>query len=232
MASKNSIKTYLGNSYYHIYNRGVEKRPIFHDEQDYAIFLSYLKTYLLPKDEKLLKEIISNPNAGWREKDQALKLLRLNNFDGEIALLAYSLMPNHFHFLIKQRSEMAIDKFMNSLALRYTMFFNKKYDRVGHLYQSQYKAVLVDSDEQLLYLTSYIHRNPLTKSLASQDNVLRSCLSQPSSLPEYLGQRKTEWVHPEDILTYFSKKNPQLDYESFIEQTDDFSLIKNSLIDI
>lgn len=126
---------------------------------------------------------------------------------------------------------MAIDKFMNSLALRYTMFFNKKYKRVGPLYQSQYKAVIVNSDEQLLYLTGYIHRNPLPYRLALQDNVLQVLFSQPSSLPEYLGQRKTTWIHPEGILSFFSKKNSRLNYQSFVEQTKDFSLIKETLID-
>ncbi|MBI4999233.1 transposase [Candidatus Gottesmanbacteria bacterium] len=231
MASKNTIKTYLENSYYHVYNRGVEKKDIFRDEQDYSVFLSYLKTYLLPKEEKQLREIISSPATGWREKDQAIKLLRLNNFAGEISLIAYCLIPNHFHLLIKQGSGMAIDKFMNSLALRYTMFFNKKYRRVGPLCQSQYKAVLVESEEQLLYLTGYIHRNPLPDKLPSQKNVLDMLLSQPSSLPEYLGQRKTTWVHPDEILAYFSKTNPRISYQSFMEQTEDFSLIRESLID-
>ncbi|MBI4999849.1 transposase [Candidatus Gottesmanbacteria bacterium] len=231
MASKNAIKHYLENSYYHIYNRGVEKRQIFYDEQDYAVFLSYLKTYLLPKNEKQLRDIISNPKTNYKEKDMALKLLRLNNFSDQITLITYSLMPNHFHFLLRQTPNIAIDQFMNSLGVRYTMFFNKKYKRVGRLYQDVYKGVLVDSNEQLLYLSSYIHRNPLPEKLASQAQGLQGLLSQPSSLPEYLGQRKTEWVHPEEILSYFSKKNPQLDYLSFVKQTEDFSLIKKSLID-
>ena len=232
MPIKNTIKIYLENGYYHIYNRGVEKRKIFQDEQDYAVFLNYLKEYLLPKDEKLLTNILMDPVAGWREKAQAVKLLKLNNFSDEITLLAYCLMPNHFHFLIKQVSEMAIDQFMNSLGTRFTMFINKKYDRVGPLYQSKYKAVLVESDEQFLYLSGYIHRNFRPEGLASKGRALRSWfLKQPSSLPEYLGERKTEWVHPEEILSFFSKTNPKLSYQSFVEQTDDFSLIEKSLID-
>lgn len=231
MASKNSIKIYSENGYYHLYNRGVDKQPIFYDEQDYAVFLSYLKEYLMPKDEKHLWEILSDPLISWREKDKAIKLLRLNNFNDEIILLAYVLMPNHFHFLIKQKSERTIYKFMNSFFIRYTQFLNKKRKRVGHLFQSRYKAVLIESDEQLLYTTSYIHRNPLSGKLASQEQVLQRLLSQPSSLPEYLGQRKTEWIHPEEILNYFSKKNPRLDYLSFVQQTNDFSIIHETLLD-
>lgn len=231
MPAKNALKIYIENGYYHIYNRGINKQPIFHDEQDYAVFLSYLKTYLLPKEEKQLREIISNPNNGWREKAQAIKLLRLNNFADEISLLAYCLMPNHFHLLVKQKLIDGIDRFMSSLGTRYTTFFNKKYKRFGPVCQAVYKAVLIDSDEQLLYLTSYIHRNPLGKKLASQGESLQSYLSQPSSLPEYLGQRKTEWVHPEEILAYFSKKNPRLSYQNFVEQTNDYSPISRFMID-
>lgn len=231
MASKNSVKAYSENGYYHIYNRGVEKRKIFNEEQDYGVFLSYLKEYLMPKDEKHLREILADPMITWKDKDKVLKALRLNNFNDEITLLCHKLMPNHFHFLLKQQSEMTIDKFMNSLGVRYSMYFNKKYKRVGTLFQSVYKAVLVKSEEQLLYLTSYIHRNGTNNNLASQDEVLQGLFSQPSSLPEYLGQRKTEWIHPEEILSYFSKKNPLLSYQNFVEQTDDFSLIAKSLID-
>lgn len=235
MPSRNIIKTYLENGFYHIYNRGANKQPIFYDEQDYAVFLSYLKEYLLPKDEKRLREILSDPMINWKEKDKAIKLLRLNNFADEIILLTHCLMPNHFHFLIKQKLIDGIDRFMSSLGTRYTMFFNKKYKHIGPLYQSTYKAAMIESDEQLLYTTGYIHRNPsgdnLASQVASQGVTLQRLLAQPSSLPEYLGQRKTDWIHPEEILSYFSKKNPRLDYLSFVQQTNDFSFIHKTLID-
>lgn len=231
MPGKNTLKIYVENSFYHLYNRGVEKRQIFQDEQDYAVFLSYLKTYLLPKNKKQLQASLSNPSISYKEREKILRLLRLNNFSDEITLFAYCLMSNHFHFLVKQKSKTAIDKFMRSFCTRYTMFFNKKYNRIGPLYQAVYKAVSVDSEEQLLYLTNYIHRNPLSKKLVSKEQLSRTLFSQPSSLPEYLGQRQTNWVHPEEILTYFSKTNPKLSYQSFVEQTEDFSLIQNAMID-
>src|SRR3989344_6529764 len=102
MPSRNETKQYVTNGFYHIYNRGVEKRIIFLDQQDYAVFLSYLKEYLLPKNEKELYERLSDPNTSAKEKDKILRLLRMNNFAEEIILLAYCLMPNHFHFFIKQ----------------------------------------------------------------------------------------------------------------------------------
>lgn len=231
MPVKNAIKTYVENGYYHIYNRGGNKQKIFNEEQDYGVFLSYLKEYLMPKDKKGLYKIIGDPQTNWKIKNKALRTLQLNNYADEINLLCHTLMPNHFHFLIKQKLLDGIDRFMGSLCTRYTMYFNKKYKHIGHLYQSIYKAVLIETDEQLLYTTAYIHRNPIGNKLASQGCSLESLLSQPSSLPEYLGQRKTEWVHPEEILSFFSKSNPQLSYQSFVQQTDDYSLIHKMLLD-
>jgi putative transposase len=215
MPLKNSIKTYVENGYYHIYNRGVEKRPIFLDKKDYAVFLSYLKEYLLPKDEKGLNQKRSDPTISSREKDKILKLLRMNNFNQEISLLAYCLMPNHFHFFIKQNSTGMIDKFMNSLGTRYTMYFNRKYKRVGPLYQDVYKAVLITSEEQYLHLSRYIHKQAL---------VLQN---QPCSYGEYIGTRNTIWVSSEEILTYFSKTNSMLSYKDFVEGDIDSNILKN-----
>src|SRR3990167_7660783 len=210
MPAKNSRKQYLENGYYHIYNRGVEKRKIFLDQQDYGVFLSYLKEYLLPKDEKKLNDRLADSQISPKEKDKTLKALRMNNFAEEITLLAYCLMPNHFHFFVKQKSAGAIDGFMNSLATRYTMYFNRKYKRVGHLYQGVYKAVLITSDEQFVHLSVYIHKQSLP--------------SQPSSYSDYLLKSKTEWVHPEDVLLYFSKSENRHSYENFVNEARDGKL--------
>lgn len=234
MPARNRTKQYIEDSYYHIYNRGVEKRLIFIDEQDYAVFLSYLKTYLIPKGEDNLLERLSDPNISYIEKANILKLLRLNNFYTEIILLAYCLMPNHFHFFIKQKSSVSMDKFMQSLGTRYTMYFNRKYKRVGSLYQDTYKAVSIETDKQFIYLSKYIHKQAiLHQSPKGTDPKGRTLQAdeQPSSYPEYLGKRKTEWVHPEEILSYFSKTNPKLSYKSFVEEDNDFSPIQNKTLE-
>lgn len=231
MAAKNSRKEYSENGYYHIYNRGVEKRHIFLDSQDYGVFLSYLKEYLSPKDEKDLFAKLSNPNISYKEKDKILKLLRLNNFHNEIFLLAFCLMPNHFHLLIKQSSSLSIDKFMNSLALRYVIYFNRKYKRIGGLFQDVYKAVSVETEEQLLHLSRYIHQNPLNKNKLPKTSTLSDFLSQPSSYPDYLGQRQSSWIAKDEILNYFSKTNLELSYQSFVQQSEDISIVQILLLD-
>lgn len=219
MPSKNSTKTYVENGYYHLYNRGVEKRVIFLDQQDYSVFLSYLKDYLLPKNEKEFHERLSNPQISSIEKNKVLKSLQLNNFSQEITLLAYCLMPNHFHFFVKQKSKNAIDKFMNSLATRYTMYFNRKYKRVGSLYQDVYKAVLITTEEQFLHLSRYIHKQALNLP------------NQPCSYPEYVGQRKTPWIQPAEILAYFSKKNPSLSYKNFVKEYENPEMLSNLILE-
>lgn len=231
VAAKNSRKAYMEQGYYHLYNRGVEKRHIFIDSQDYGVFLSYLKEYLSPKDEKSLFAKLSDPNISPRERDKIIKLLRLNNFYNEIFLLAFCLMPNHFHLLVKQSSALSIDKFMNSLALRYVIYFNRKYKRTGGLFQDVYKAVSVNTDEQLLHLSRYIHQNPLGKNKFSRKSSLSDFLVQPSSYPEYLGHRNTDWITTQEVLGYFSKTKLSLSYQAFVQQTEDIPLIQHLLIE-
>ena len=232
MPSANETKEYVENGYYHIYNRGVEKRLIFQDEQDSVVFLSYLKEYLLPKNEEELSKKLSDQNLPYKERVKTIRLLRMNNFADEITLLAYCLMPNHFHMLIKQKSASSIDKFMNSMATRYTMYFNQKYKRVGPLYQGVYKAVLITRDEQLLHLTRYIHQNPQGKKKHLEKSHAENLLySQPSSYPEYAGKRKTMWIKCEEILAYFSKTNSKFSYEAFVNSEENFEKIAKLTID-
>ena len=234
MPAKNSLKQYLENGFYHIYNRGVEKRKIFQDEQDYGVFLSYLKEYLTQKNEKELYARLGNPELSSKEREKILGLLRMNNFYGEINLLSYGLMPNHFHFEVHQHRLESIDNFMNSLGTRYTMYFNQKYKRVGPLYQGVYKGVLIESDEQLLHLSRYIHKQAISQKSASKGEAFRSWKQkQPSSFLEYIGLRNTPWVKTDEILNFFTKnnRNYRLSYEAFVIQNEDFEIINKLLIE-
>ena len=87
------------------------------------------------------------------------------------------------------------------------MYFNRTHDRVGRLYQGVYKAVLMNNEAQYLHVTRYIHKQAITNE---QDF--------PSSYPEYLGLRKTEWVHPEEVLSFFSNTNPTFSYKAFVSE--------------
>lgn len=111
-----------------------------------------------------------------------------------------------------------MDHFMRSLATKYAMYFNKKYERVGSLFQGRYKAVLVETEEQFTYLTKYIHRNPL--DLTSYKDRPRQLSNYSfSSYPNYLGLRHQIWINPDNILTYFSSLSQHNSYKNFVEET-------------
>jgi putative transposase len=210
MPRKNSIKIYVENGYYHIYNRGVEKRTIFEDTQDYKVFLSYLKYSLSPPPDK--EKSLRNFTLQGLPFKGVPRLPK--NFHKEIELIAFCLMPNHFHLLIKQLKKKSMQSFMTSIITRYSMYFNKRYDRVGRLFQGPYKAVLVKNEAYLLHLTRYIHSNP-------NDNY-PNLEKAYSSYSDYLGISKTKWVNPRIVLSYFDEARSSLfkrvnTYKQFVE---------------
>lgn len=207
MPSKNIVKLYIENGHYHVYNRGADRRTIFKDEKDYRVFLNLLKTYLSPQDSNSkhpLARIIVRPRP-------------LPCFYGKVELQAFCLMPNHFHLLIKQAGKMDMANFMRSLCTTYSMYFNKRYNRPGTLFQSKYKAALIETDPYLLHLSRYIHLNP--KALTGSDPVTKTY----SSYPYYLGSKNALWVNPEPILEFFKTAQSTslqdcLSYQSFVEE--------------
>lgn len=218
MPPKNAVKTYVENGYYHAYNRGVEKRNIFMDHQDYVVFLSFLKRYLTEQNDQIYK---------------VRPRYRIDLFE-EIELICYCLMPNHFHLLIKQSSSNSITNFMRALMNSYVSYFNKKYQRTGTLFEGKYKAVLVENEPQLLHLTRYIHLNPVSNTNTRSDLVEYKY----SSYTEFMGKRSTSWIHPENILGFFksSQKNSTddiLSYQSFVEDSveDPMSILTSISID-
>ncbi|NIT03764.1 hypothetical protein GTO10_02410 [Candidatus Saccharibacteria bacterium] len=186
MPSKYVVRNFRENAYYHVFNRGVEKRDIFLDEYDYHLFQRYLFLYLRPIEEVL-------------ERDPELPLRLVGkNLTDEVELLAYCLMPNHFHLLLKQRTKNGISKLLKQLTNAYTLHFNEKYERVGGLMQGRYKAVEIKNDNLFIHLARYIHLNPVIASVAPKPE------EHPwSSYQDYLGQEAEVPVEKDKILSYF-----------------------------
>lgn len=205
MPSKNIVKSYFAGGYYHIYNRGVEKRLIFMDDSDCHVFLRYIKLYLSPLANI---ELMS-------ESEIKLKRFTFLNLEDDVELLCFSLMPNHFHLLLKNITDNGVKKFMQRLTTAYVMYFNKKYGRIGALFQNTYKASPVLHDSYLLHLTRYIHNNS-TKLLSSQIDFL-----EYSSYPYYLGTKQAEWLKTQFVLEYFKNsfipESVTEAYRSFVE---------------
>lgn len=219
MPSKNIIKTYIKNGIYHIYNRGVEKRKIFLDEQDYKVFISYLKIYLSPKEESI-NNLLNNSDNNFKNKNKTIsEIYTLNNFFNKIDLISYVLMPNHFHLELKQKNKKEIEFFMRSLITKYSKYFNKKYERVGPLFQGRYKAVLIQNTEYLLHLSRYIHQNP--RELIDKDQQLES---YPwSSYPTYFKKINISWLKTDFISNNFLENgifSVNL-YKNFVENNND-----------
>ncbi len=191
MPTRNTRKYYTPDTYYHVYTRGVNKQAIFHDDNDYEVFLSLLERHLSPRPHK---------------KANGQPAL---SFADSISLLCYCLMPNHVHFLLYQHEdELAIAQLLQRVFTSYSMYFNKKYERVGPLFQSRYLASMIDSDAYLHHISRYIHRNPHMWSEYRY-----------SSLSDYLGNATRDWVKPEPILELFDS-NPKK-YLAFVEAMDD-----------
>lgn len=201
MPSRNVIKQYASDQYYHVYSRGVNKQEIFPDENDYKYFLSLFERYLSGST-------LFNGNGE-----------AYPSYHSVIELLSYCLMPNHIHLLLYQTEERAIAKYMSSMMTSYTMYFNKKYKRVGPLFQGRYRASIVINESYLMHLSRYIHMNPI--------NWRTYCYS---SLSCFLGESSPNWLHIERVISQFSNKHDYLrfltDYE---EQKNTLGAIKNQL---
>lgn len=129
-----------------------------------------------------------------------------------IQIFCYCLMPNHFHLLLKQLEEKGVSDFLRKVTNSYTRYFNTKYDRIGPLFQGAFKAKLVETDEYLLQLSKYIHRNPFPLSM------WEGKVYPYSSYSYYLSGEKHSFCDTEFITSNFSKQNKNLTYRSFVEE--------------
>lgn len=193
MPSKYVLRSFRENAYYHVFNQGVEKRDIFLTEDDYYLFQRYLLIYLSPIEKVL--EI---------DPDIPLRLTS-RNLAGEIEILAYCLMPDHFHLFLKQKTKDAVPRLLKQLTNAYTFYFNQKYDRIGGLMQGRYKAVEVPDDNTFIHLARYIHLNPVVssthRSLGEGGPTLED--HRWSSYHYYLGHEADPPVAKDKILSYF-----------------------------
>src|SRR3989344_3225041 len=202
MPSRNSLKEFAPQEYYHVYNRGVEKRIIFIDDNDYAVFLGLLKKYLSGE----------NHNTGNRHI--------FENLSGQVDLLAYCLMPNHFHLLLYQITEDGVTKLMRRVITGYVMYFNNRYQRVGSLFQGRYKASRINADTYLHHISRYIHLNP---------DDYRSWAY--SSYSVYMGAKKTKWVNTGPILGLFNddRKEYQEFLDDYVDTKAELAILKHQL---
>ena len=189
-------KTPLVNEqYYHIYNRGVARLPTFSAKRDYERFITSLLYYRFNSPPFKLSRLLNFPKE---QQEKILgKITEIN--DTKVEIISFCLMPNHFHLLLRQNIENGISIFLKHLTDSYTRYYNTKHKRVGPLFQGAFKAVHIESTEQLLHLSRYIHLNPLVSYVVTE----KRFLDYPwSSLNVFLNGTSS-FVNPKIILEHF-----------------------------
>lgn len=151
----------------------------------------------------------------YRDYERFLKRMKMYKEKFGVSILCYCLMPNHYHFLLRQETDIPITVFMLRLGTSYAKYFNIKYEQVGSLFQGRFRAKLIETDEYLLHLSRYIHRNPLEIQLSTPGVELADY--RWSSYINYLNFVKNPMIESEYILGYFAKNNKSNDYKKFVE---------------
>lgn len=192
--------------YYHIYNRGTEKRSIFSEEADIVRFFQSMLEF------NVVDPIGSIYKHSFTKKQSSLESLAPKE-DRLVNFVAYCLNPNHYHFILQPRVEKGIEKFMQRLGTGYTNYFNSKYERTGALFQGKFKSVHIDSNEYLLHVSAYVNLNDRVHKLRSSTSQL---VKSKSSWGEYIGKEKTRWCEKEGVLSQFRNKN---EYKIFAQNS-------------
>ena len=203
--SKRDYKEFSEGEWYHVFTRGNDKMDIFRDEQDYSVFMHRLRA-ALGKETTVQGAPLHIPQRNGRVQ------VRIMPFDVRaFSIAANCLMPNHFHFLIRQNTEVSVSKLFLKLLTSYSMYFNRKYDHVGHVFQDRFKAVHIEDDTQLKHVSAYIHLNPKVARL------VRDLKKWPrSSYPEYFGEIVGGVCDTKAILEQFRNVR---EYEKFVEDS-------------
>lgn len=202
-------KDQLANGcYYHIFNRSIAKFQIFNETDNCERFLRILDLYRyvdfthkysnflnlsLPLQQIIIEKI--------RKEDKKL-----------VKMIAYCIMPTHFHLILYQNENNGISKFMAKVLNSYSRYFNLRYKRKGPLWEGHFRNVLVDKDEQLLHLTRYIHLNPVSANLIHKPEEWLH-----SSYSEYIDSIDSGLCELSDLIELSPKK-----YQKFVNDRTDY----------
>src|SRR3989344_9493648 len=186
-------KNFAPGTIFHIYNRGNNREKIFYNQEDYRAFLFRIGLALGIEPEVLQKEnLLSIPHSR----------IRINANKNLFKLHAFCLMPNHFHLLVEHTDKIPISKLISQICTSYAMYVNKKYKRVGHVFQDQFKSILIENNSQLMWVSSYIHMNSVKDGLAKHPNEYKW-----SSYDSYTSKKNLPIVYTNLLKSVFGPKN-------------------------
>ncbi len=201
----------VNNEIYHVYNRGINRQPTFTNKREHQRAINTLMFYRYIKPPLSLSKFLR------LESDRQNDMLNLLSKGGQlIRILCYCLMPNHFHLLLKQEKNNGISKFLSNMQNSYTRYFNTRHDRDGSLFLDQFKAVRIETDEQLLHVSRYIHLNPYTAFLIKSPEKLKNY--HWSSFQNYAEEAYSN-VDTSIILEFFKTKKS---YRKFVYDQADY----------
>lgn len=205
MPKRNRLKVYGADTYYHLYSRGVNKQDIFCEPEDYFYFLGLFKRHL--SDEPF--------------KDSSGRYYI--KLDTEVELVAFCMMPNHFHLLCYLKEPQGIVNLMHSVLTAYSMYFNKKYKRTGGLFEGPFLASRITNDGYLWHVSRYIHLNPLDLGVDFRLYVY-------SSIAYFAGERHADWLHVDKLVTTKAESAEYIEFVSDYETMhEEMKLLKNIL---
>jgi REP element-mobilizing transposase RayT len=194
------------NEFYHIYNRGVDKRNVFNNGKDVErFFQSMLMFNTIEPIGSIFENSFNHRKTKQTSKPKEVKVL--------VNFTAYCLNPNHYHFIIQQVAEKGVEKFMHRLGTGYTKYFNAKNKRTGSLFQGKFKATHIESNDHLLHLSAYVNLNGRVHQLGSRASKL---VKNRSSWLEYLGQSNDIFCKKDIILGQFKNSD---EYKKFALET-------------
>ncbi len=201
--------------YYHIYNRGVEKRDIFADDSDRWRFMTLLCVLQSEVVIPNINRIISNVKHSMFNNELMRELLSSKTVD----LVSFCLMSNHFHCIIRCTKENGLSKYMQRLGNAYTKYFNTRHGRTGHLFGSGFHSIHIDKDEYLNYLSAYIHLNP--RELPRWRG--KEHIYPWSSYQDYIGTNR--WGGFLATSVFLDQFKDATEYKLFLDESD----IKNTI---
>ncbi len=205
---------FITGEYYHLYNRGIDKRIIFKSGKDYKRFVLLL--YIANSNSDLrLDNILNRPGKTFSE------VLSLDKSDPLVSIGAWCLMSNHFHLLVRQELDGGITKFMKKCGIGYSMFFNIKYERTGALFGGVFKSKLIGTDDNYMrHLLGYIHLNPLEiKFSAWTSDVNKDSVSMKKFLESYPYSSYLDYIGDERVERNIIKKE---NFPSYFENSQSF----------
>jgi len=194
--------------FYHIFNRGVDKRIVFNNQRDLNRFFQSMVLFNTEEPIGSIYEHTYIKNTFGSSTSKKIKGRRLVN------IVCYCLNPNHYHFILQPSIEKGIEKFMHRLSTGYTKYFNAKYKRSGVLFQGRYKSIHIDSNEQLLHTSVYVNLNFKGHCFGSSTSKTEEKMYL-SSWDEYNGKSKFNFCKKDDILGQFKNRK---EYKRFAEQ--------------